>query len=405
MFYYQKAVEAWKDKYDSETNPGGYINLSVAENKLSSDLMSEKLATVPPIPASNLSYTDAHGSDASREVVANFLQRYIAKTPVTKDDVVLLNGACSVLNNLSNLICDPGEHVMVCGPGYRGFQGQIGTFSGAHITIAHLDEASDNGTIFPPVHSVAAMQNALDGATANGDVVRALLVCSPHNPSGEVFSASLITDIVQWARRNGLHVIFDELYALSVHDPDAKHVSVAQVLQGDLSDDVHIVWSMSKDLCSSGVRLGALFSQNHDLIKASATNFAVYSSASRLVEWAALHVLVDTNWLDFFVAENARRLRVAYDKSVMALKELGVPFAPARAGFFILADFRAFLSKGTCTKQAELELWERMCEVKVLVTPSAQFFASAYGFFRICFAAVHPDDLDAAWSKIRSLLL
>ncbi|MEM1010409.1 MAG: aminotransferase class I/II-fold pyridoxal phosphate-dependent enzyme, partial [Myxococcota bacterium] len=347
--------------------------------------------------------SDAHGSPDARHAMASFLQRYITKTAVSKDHIILQNGACTVINSLATLLCDAEEHVMVFGPGYRGFEGDVKTHANANITVAHLDKHKDGSSLYPPVHTVSAMQDALDQASADGNVVRAVIVCSPHNPTGELLDEQLIRDIVTWGRSNSLHVVFDELYALSVHDPKASFTSVAEVLQGDLGDDVHIVWSMSKDLCSSGMRLGALYSQNERLRMACIINNSMFGWASRVAEWPVISLLSDFGWVDSFIAENNRRLREAYERSVEVLEKLNVPYVPASAGFFILADFRRFLPEAT--KEAEHELFLKLWDAKVVVTPSAEFFASSYGFFRICFAAAKAEEMEVAWSRIRSVLL
>lgn len=395
--YYEKAVEAWKDTYHPENNPNGFINLSVAENKLSALLVSTKLSSVPVVSPSLLTYDDAKGSQRLRCVLASFLQRHVARVAISPEHIVVLNGSCSVINNLAAVTCDPGQYVIVCGPGYRGFQNQLHTRAAVNITIANLDEQ------YPPVHTVSALQAALDNANGKGHTVRAVLICSPHNPTGEVLTTTQIRQIVSWARTNNLHIIFDEVYALSVHHADSTFHSVAEVLQGNLGQDVHVVWSLSKDFCASGLRVGILLSQNTQLMKVcSFDSYAIFSSTSRLSQWAVMHMLSDIDWVNNFISENKYRLRLAYQHCVDGLNMLKIPFIPSAAGFFLLADFRKFLPSHTA--EAEINLWRKLCEVKVLLSPSCELYASKYGFFRICFAAIQPDALKLTWKRLQPIL-
>lgn len=394
--YYEKSLEARKDSYDCKNNPNGVINLAAAENKLSTPLVASKLDDIPPIPPTELCYCAAEGSERLLIVLAKFLERYITKFPVSPSEIVALNGACSIISNLGTLLCDPGDHIIVCGPGYRGFQLDLHVYSDVGITVAHIDEQ------WPIVHNVSALQTAYEKATAQGLTVRAIIICSPHNPTGEVLTSGQILEIVSWARTRRIHTIFDELYALSVHDENSKFQSVSQILRGQLGDDVHLVWSLSKDLCVSGLRFGVLYSQNTQLMSVCSSHYALFSSISRLTQWSVIHLLSDYKWLDEFIHENKTRLRRAYQNCIDVLRSLKIPFCPASAGVFVLADFRKFLPFPSADE--EMKLWSRMSEAQILLTPSKEMYSKKFGFFRICFAAVNPETVRLMGERLRPLL-
>ena len=54
---------------------------------------------------------------------------------------------------------------------------------------------------------------------------------------------------MQWAGRKGLHIVFDEVYAGSVHDLETKFCLVGEALGGKLGEDVPVSWSFSKHYC------------------------------------------------------------------------------------------------------------------------------------------------------------
>lgn len=415
--YFLRAMQAWQDLYHVKDNPDGYISLAVAENKISADMVAEKMSSLTSIPVSHLSYTLPQGSHEVRRVVASFFQRYITKTPVVDPaHVALVNGGGSVINLLGTHLADPGEYIILCGPGYKGLEGQLATHAQVKISIANLDKDGHGQGVFPPVFCIDALQRAWDhihsqqphtdvddGNNNNKpNVVRAVLICSPNNPTGEVLPRDTVLDIVKWARSKGIHAIFDELYALSVFNDNTEHTSVANALGGNMGDDVHIVWSLSKDLCASGVRFGVLYTQNEKLMHATGAMYAVLLSTSRLVEWTLLHLLSDFEWLDHFFAENKRRLLQTYEKTTKALTDMNIPYSPASAGFFVLADFRQFLTAPTF--EAEMCLWDKMWDCKLLLTPGGECFSSQFGFFRICYAAVDYETLDVGLSKLRQCL-
>lgn len=404
--YIQKTIEAASNAYNRAENAAGIVNLAVAENVLSLPAVCAKLDATPPIPASQLTYDMMHGSPATRDALAAFLQTHVTKQTTAPDDLVVLNGCGAVADNLAMLLCDAGESMLLTGPGYRGLQFDLGARADVRVVIAHTDRGEAHRA---PLVSVQALQRAYDAHDGEASPIRAVLICSPDNPTGQLLSASLITSLVQWARAHDLHIIFDEIFALSVHSTNADNAddgavfrSVADVLHNDLRDNVHVMWGLSKDLCVSGMRVGVLYSQNRALLSTCQARLAFFSTTSRHTQWAVTHMLSDQPWVDGFLADNKLRIRAAYDHCTARLTALGVAFYEADAGFFVLADFRAFLPAATV--QHELVLWNRMFDSGVLLTPSSQFFASRVGFFRICFAAADYHALDVGFDRIASVL-
>ncbi|CDF35358.1 unnamed protein product [Chondrus crispus] len=230
-----------------------------------------------------------------------------------------------------------------------------------------------------------------------------LVVCSPNNPTGEVLDKETVVDVVRWARANGLHVVFDEVYANSVHAEGKEFCSVASALQGDLGDDVHVVWSFSKDFCLSGARVGILYSQNRDLMRSVDAFLSPLMSTSTPTQWALQAMIEDQPWLDDYFAANRRRLRHAYSRCTALLDDMAVPYVNAHAGLFVWADFRKWMSAES--EECEMHLWRRFCDAKVFLTPASQCFGQRYGFFRICFAAVDVATCQVALNRIKQALV
>lgn len=393
-----RVTQAWVDTYNPSTNENGYVNLATAENLLSLPFVSKRLAQAEPCKASDLSYDNMFGSLKTRQVVANFLENYITQHAVSADEIVLLTGAACAINCISRTICNPGEVVIITGPGYRGLEFEICVNSGIEIRLAHLDDVDEDSH---PLVSVSALNDAYERAEQEGVTIKAVLICSPNNPTGEVLSAPVIEEIVSWCRERKLHAIFDEIYALSVHDPQQSFTSVAQVLDGNLGNDVHILWSVSKDFCLSGIRFGVLYSQNREIVQVCSHPLAFFSPTSRHSQKAISDMLSDSTWVESYIEDNKKRLRKGYEQCVAKLEQFGIPYMPAAAGFFIWVDLRKFMAEESV--EEEMKLWERMCEVKVVTTPGNEFFGKRLGHFRLCFSAVSSDTLDVAWERLSSV--
>lgn len=393
--YLALSFAAWHDEYDAEHNQDGFINLAIAENLLSLSTVSSRLLSAPPIPPKNLTY----GSPGPfNETIAKFLSSYITAHPVSPDHVVVLNGATAVIEALATVLCDPGDKVLTTGPGYRGLEQDVTARAGARIVVASLDESSEAN----PVMTVSALDKSWTDAGGIDSGIRMAIICSPNNPTGEVLSSDCLVDIVRWGRSKGIHMVFDEIYAKSVHSEGVRFCSVSEALDGHLGADVHIVWSFSKDFCLSGTRVGVLYSQNRELLDAINAFIAHFMSTSRHTQWALQDMLRDDVWLSHYFRANQRNLRSAYARVTALLDKLAVPYLPASAGFFVWVDLRRWMLGDS--QSDEMKLWRQICECKVLLTPASQCFGSRYGHFRLCFAAVDTATLQVALDRMKTVL-
>jgi DNA-binding transcriptional MocR family regulator len=95
----------------------------------------------------------------------------------------------------------------------------------------------------------------------------------------------------------------------------------------------------------------------------------------------------DARWVDRYVVEMRLRLKAAHEQVGDALRDAGVRFTPASAGFFVLCDFREYLDESSW--RAEHRLWRRILDrTGVNLTPGAACRVGEPGFMRLCFASV-----------------
>lgn len=180
-----------------------------------------------------------------------------------------------------------------------------------------------------------------------------------------------------------------------------RFTSVVETLGGDLGDRVHVVWSFSKDFCISGSRVGVLLSKNEALLRVF-MRMTYFSSPAANIQWTIAEMLEDETWVDDYIVENNRRLSRGYATLTQTLGDIGIPFVPAKAGFFVCLDLRPWLKEES--EESEYALWIKLCDAGVLLTPAAQMFSSAYGWFRCCFAAVSESAAERGWHRVRAVL-
>ena len=372
-------------------NPDGYIGLCVAENKLVAGMVAERLNRVDCVPATVLDYDAMTGSMRFREWLGRFMGRTFLGREFSPERISVLAGAGSVLEILFHALGDPGDGVLVPTPSYAGFWMDLELRNGLRVVPVHT--AADQAFRLTP----ELLDRAVDEA---GRTVRALLFTNPDNPLGRVASATEVDAILDWAEHRRVHVVVDEIYALSVFG-ERSFVSCAE-RRPVLGDRVHIVWAFSKDFGASGLRCGVLVSENQ-AVNAAVDALAYWACCSGHTQYLLGEVIADDAWVDGYVESMQSLLGDAYRRVTAALDAGDIAFVPAEAGFFVLLDLRRFL--GAPTWEAEHELWQRMVDdARVNLTPGAACHVGEPGFFRLCYAGLPTDRVEVGVRRIVGLL-
>ena len=345
LLYWGIFSQALENIHHPASNPNGVVSFCVAENCLSGSLIAEKLhATTSSswsIPG-QLCYGDMRGRQGLRKTFSALAERRItggSKVDFTK---LSIGGGCGALiQHLAFLLLDPGDAVILVTPTYGMLYNDFGVLAGVSV----VDIPIEPGSPILPSDLTAAYNRAI----TQGLRPKMLFLLNPDNPLGTIRSNDEIQVILIWVDAQGpdFHIVSDEIYALSVYDEDKTFTSVAQIRRDNagsdetndlyLGNNTHILWGASKDFCASGLRMGVLFSHNSALLSAL-SNVGYFSAACNSMQDAFAVALSDVPWVDFFVAENHRRLREARDLVCYFLDKAGVPYIRPSAGLFIWMD-------------------------------------------------------------------
>jgi 1-aminocyclopropane-1-carboxylate synthase len=228
------------------------------------------------------------------------------------------------------------------------------------------------------------------------------LICNPHNPLGRCYSKEALIGYMKLCKKYSIHLLVDEIYALSVYgSPDESKaepfVSVLSISDRNTYIDkeyFHLFYGFSKDLASGGLRLGCLWSQNRELISALSP-LALLAWISNICENIGIAMLEDIAWMDSFIQQNQKNLRerAAFAKSL--LDSYQIPYAKgATAGFFLWIDLRKFLGHGDESKvtwEDERLFRKKILEQKVFLTHGETLKSEYPGFFRFCFVKDEPE--------------
>ncbi|WP_198419345.1 pyridoxal phosphate-dependent aminotransferase [Actinomyces respiraculi] len=210
----------------------------------------------------NHKYTPAKGMTALREAVA-------AKTlrdsgyEVSPDDVIITNGGKQAVYEAFAAIVDPGDEVILPAPYWVTYPECIRLAGGTPVEVF---AGADQG------YKVTVDQ--LEAART--ERTKAVLVCSPSNPTGAVYTPAELTAIGQWALEHGVWVISDEIYEHLLYDgAEAAHIVA---LVPELADQTIVLNGVAKTYAMTGWRVGWMISPSD--VTTAATNLQSHLSSN-----------------------------------------------------------------------------------------------------------------------------
>jgi len=409
------SFEALNNQYDGIKNPEGVFPLSIAENRLNWDILKSKFKSISStndIDDWVMGYTSPLGAPEFRESVASFYESYLTQCPIDPDTIGCSPGATGIVEMTSLLLADKGEVAVMpapCYPVYRQDMENIGNVL-RHDIITHrqLIELQHG-----PLLDLQHLENAKQELAAQDKTFKILILTSPDNPTGLMYSETHVREIADWCIKHSIHLVVNEIYALSrilISDPtikddyqgDDKFISFAKIMYEKQSDFLHHWYSFSKDFGISGFRLGIVHSYHTLFIKAY-ENYNLSHSVSNHTQWLVMHMIQDTDFLDDYIRINQENLTRSYVAVVKVLKKHAIPYSPSRGGLFVWADFSDYLSENT--QEAEMDFWMKMFNsIGVLFTPGHGFGHEGYGFFRIVYPYISYENLIVALERLDNFL-
>ncbi|XP_039989915.1 1-aminocyclopropane-1-carboxylate synthase-like protein 1 [Xiphias gladius] len=375
------------DKHHDTDNPDGIINMGTSENKLCYDLLHKRL-TKPDmlhIDPSLLQYSDWRGHTFLREAVAKFLSHYCCSpNPLKADNVVVMNGCGSLFSCIAAVICDPKDAILIPTPFYGVITEDLHLYSDVKLFHVPLDCEADCKDSRPFDLTVGKLEEGLQRAKQEGLIIRAVILMNPHNPLAEIYTPKEMIAFLEFAKRNELHAIVDEVYMLTVFDESITFHSVLSVDSLPDPQRTHVMWGVSKDFAMAGIRIGTLYTENRDLVEALA-QLGSFHGISGTTQHQVAQLLQDREWISGdFLPENRSRLKAAHSYLKGELQSMGIPYMDRPAALYVWADLRKYLRESSF--EAELSLWRTFLRHKVVLSCGQAFFCSTPGWFRIVFA-------------------
>ncbi|UPX15483.1 uncharacterized protein EKO05_0005929 [Ascochyta rabiei] len=327
------------------------------------------------------------GDPRLRETLSVFFNRYFKPMHhVEAEHIALTAGASDAIEHAVHALCDEGDSIIVPGPYWPGFELLVSTRAKVNIIIAQSPTYTNYTSYLVP-----SLQAAYDFSPVKKRI-KAVLLSNPSNPLGRCYSKSVLIECMEFCQERGLHLISDELYALTDLGHIKKGEEFVSVLslteplmpEGAIKVDptrVHVVWSASKLFGVSGLRVGCFVSQqNPELVKAVAFLTATHTNT---IASLYLSRLLSLPQLSSLLTLNSERLTTSYRLLAECLRNLKIHFVEPTHGLFLFAKLTNDLS----TLEEEKSYFDRLTAAGLKVSPGRLYRGvdGEFGWARIRF--------------------
>jgi aspartate aminotransferase len=295
-------------------------------------------------------YTPPDGIPALKKAIIRSTEEQYGKV-VSADNVIASGGAKQALMVLLHAILDPKEEVIFPAPYWVSYPEMVKLAGGLAVPVT-----AEDGSFCPTVREIADVA---------GSYTKAIIINSPNNPSGAMYSKDFVEEMVEFCEKKSIYLVMDDIYNRLVFDgataPNCYEFMKAPLEQSKLV----VINGVSKMYAMTGFRIGWAIG-NKQLIEAMATIQSQQTSGPAAPsQWAAVGALNG-------VQSSVQTLRVTLEnnRNVMMdhLKAFdGVKVHKPAGTFYCFPDFSAYMKN---SQELANFLLER---VRVVTVPGREF--------------------------------
>ncbi|MBI2850015.1 MAG: aminotransferase class I/II-fold pyridoxal phosphate-dependent enzyme [Chloroflexi bacterium] len=305
-------------------------------------------------------YTSNSGMPELRQELSSHLRNNFSLEYDPASELLITVGVSEALDLAMRALINPGDEVIIPDPCYVAY--------GSCVILA------EGVPVMVPTHQENNFElNAEDVEARITPKTRAILIGYPANPTGAVMSREHLSQIAEVARRHGLMVISDEIYAKLVYG--VEHTSVAS-LPG-MKENTVLLGGFSKAYAMTGWRIGYAAAPREIIAAMTKIHQYTMMCVPTMAQYAAIEALKsgEDDVAEMVEDYNRRRLVI-----VKGLCEIGLSCFEPKGAFYAFPSIKS-------TGMTSEEFAERLLtEEKVAVVPGSAFGQCGEGYVRCCYA-------------------
>lgn len=313
-------------------------------------------AAVASLRRGDTHYSPAPGIPELRAAIAEKLQKE-NNLNVEPGNVIVTPGAKQAVFEAILSILDEGDEAILFDPAWVTYDPCI-TIAGGKTVWALLDPENDF--------------NPTDVARYITPKTRLIVVNSPSNPTGGIFTHDVLKEIADLAIDHDIMVISDEIYEKIIYGK--SHFSIGSL--SGMDERTITINGFSKAYAMTGWRLGYLATSNAALASMAKLHSHSVSSATTFIQWAGVEALKGPQ---DFIPEMVAEFRTRRDLLVEGLNNMGIKCNYPSGAFYVFADVSEYGNgDDVCEKL--------LTEAHVAATPGSAFGPHSMDFIRISYA-------------------
>ena len=314
-------------------------------------------------------YTRFDGLPYLRQAIAEKLERYNRMKADPETDITVSAGATGAFHSACAALLNPGDEVILFEPYYQ-----------YHISALVAVEAVPVAvSMQPPIwsYSMTQLEEAVTAKT------KAIIVNSPGNPSGRVYSQSELEALAEFACRHDLFVLTDEIYEYFLYD-GRRHVSMASL--PEMAERTITIGGYSKTFSVTGWRIGYSVASRQWAQAIGAMNDLLYVCAPAPLQMGVARGIRELP--DSFYEGLRQEYQGKREKFCRALSQAGITPSIPQGAYYVLADVSHL--PGLTGKARAMSL---LGKTRVAGVPGEAFFTSKVGadFIRFSYAKTDQD--------------
>jgi aspartate aminotransferase len=336
------------------------IHLGIGEPKNKAPI-NAILSSAAKLSSGDVKYTPSDGLPSLKKAIIRYTEENYDRL-VAPENVIVSAGAKQSLYNILFSIINPQDEVIILAPYWVSYPEMVKMVYGVPVILVPED-----GSFHPRLEDI---EHAVSPST------RAIIVNSPNNPSGAVYSPEFIAQIVEFCERKKIYLIMDDIYHKLVFDGNIAAPAYQFTRKDVESTMVIVVNGVSKLYGMTGFRIGWVVT-NRKLVQVMNNVQAQTTSCTSIVLQAAAEGAL--NGLQSAV--ESLRLTIENNRNV-TMQELksfkGIKVTKPCGTFYCLPDFRAYSNKSE-------QLSEFLLKKALVVTVPGKEFGME-GYLRLSYA-------------------
>jgi len=324
-------------------------------------------------------YTPIGGRSDTKKVVAKKLKKENKIDVDFENQVIITVGAKEAILLAIMSLIDPGEAVLIPDPGYSPYKSMVEMITGEPLSVKLKME---NGFEY----DLDEVKKVIEEKKT-----KAMILNTPSNPTGTVFSKKKLEEIADFVIDNGLVVISDEAYEKFVYDR-AKHISIGSL--NGMHNHVVSIFSFSKTYAMPGFRIGYACGPREIIRAMTRLKMGTTLSTPTISQLAAIEALSGSQ-------KSVKKMVNEYDKRRKfmwkRLNEIGMECLKPKGAFYMFPKIPP--GKHNSVNFAHSLLHKS----KVLVVPGTEFGKFGEGFVRMSYATSY-QKIVKAMNRIEKVL-